>query len=157
MTITRRGLIGIFAAACAPALIRTPGLLMPIRNIETFGPSGLLTPKMIANEMARQLTLRGVGPISGTLAVDGATQSLVSFVDNPLDLAKSLEQYVEAYLRPAAAGLARVVGKTGQAPLEPSGVEDTAIGECCGVAVRYVRAYDINEDSMRSRFDVMHS
>lgn len=34
MTITRRGLLtGIIAAAAAPAIIRTPGLLMPIRPL----------------------------------------------------------------------------------------------------------------------------
>ena len=34
MTISRRGFLGsIIAAACAPAIIRTPGLLMPIKPV----------------------------------------------------------------------------------------------------------------------------
>lgn len=32
LEVSRRGLIGILAAAMAPAIIRTPGLLMPIRE-----------------------------------------------------------------------------------------------------------------------------
>lgn len=32
MNITRRGLLGMFAAGTAAAIIRTPGLLMPIKS-----------------------------------------------------------------------------------------------------------------------------
>lgn len=33
MIITRRGLFGMFAAGAAAAIIRTPGLLMPIKPV----------------------------------------------------------------------------------------------------------------------------
>lgn len=35
MTLSRRGLFGMFAAGTAAAIVRTPGLLMPIKPVVT--------------------------------------------------------------------------------------------------------------------------
>jgi hypothetical protein len=39
MRLSRRGLFGGLAALAAPAIIRTPGLLMPIKRLATNDPS----------------------------------------------------------------------------------------------------------------------
>ena len=41
MEITRRGLLGILAAGASAAIIRTPGLLMPIKPVRTSGVMSL--------------------------------------------------------------------------------------------------------------------
>jgi hypothetical protein len=43
MDLTRRGIVsGLFVSMAAPAIVRTPGLLMPVRNRHPIGMSGLV-------------------------------------------------------------------------------------------------------------------
>lgn len=55
--MNRRGFLGGLFALAAPAVIRMPGLLMPIRPIimPPMRINGLLTPSMITHEALRLL------------------------------------------------------------------------------------------------------
>ena len=65
MSLTRRGLLGVLGAAlAAPAVIRTPGLLMPVRRVVTppaLGYMGFVSRESIAAELSA-VTRRAVVP-----------------------------------------------------------------------------------------------
>lgn len=113
----------------------------------------ILSPQVIADEMARQLFLAGARGVEGV----HTEQSHVD-LEIPND-AKTVpvEIFVERYLVPAARVLAQRAPRVCGTPILPNGVEVAAIGESNGVKVRYLVARDILWDTYIHRFDVLHA
>ena len=160
--MNRRGFVtGFLAALAAPAVITTPGLLMPVSTLAfpTYGPGGVLTPEMIAGEFSRILQ----GTLTRTVipGTENHKQSAATFEVGAADFKLSLEQFRERYLTVAAARTVDTIGDgalcIGRIMQLPNGIDVAAQVERNGVFARAVYAYDIWDDAMKMRLDVLHS
>lgn len=160
--MNRRGFLGGLLALAAPAVITTPGLLMPVSTwaLPTYGPGGVLTHEMIAREFNRKLQSRV--PVSVN---HGQNVSGVSFQFTRRDLELCMEEFAERYLAPAAASTAGSIGdgslSVGMLLMPPWGnshlsVND-GVGEHRGVMARALSHYDAACDGTMMRLDVLHS
>lgn len=158
--MNRRGFLGgLLAAIAAPAVITTPGLLMPVSTLAlpTYGPGGgLLTPEMISAEFNRQMRSQVASGFTNS-----SKQSFVEICFTSQELTLSLEEYSDRYLRPAAAQLKKTIGRGRLAlgaTLSPAnGVDFQGLHTVSGVSTRMVRTYDIWNDRYPMRLDVLHS
>ncbi len=146
------------AFVCAPAIVRASSL-MPINSrllIPTPQVSVTLTPQMIANEMARQMVLHGA--IAAPTGAVWSGQKCVDLCIGNHEKTIPIDNFIDRYLRPAASALvssgARVINQ--RAPILPVGVTNGAIGKYGDVSVRYLEHYNIFEDRLTQRFDVLH-
>ncbi len=144
----RRFLVGAAALFCAPAIIRT-GSLMPIK------PPALarvfLSAQAIADEVAHQMYLQGAAPKQFGMVFS----SMQHNVDVAHELLKA--EKIETSLRHIGKMLANVAGPLSPAPPLPFAVLQSAIGNYCGVQVRYLSDYDLARDELLHRFDISHS
>jgi hypothetical protein len=169
--MNRRGFIlGLSAALAAPNVVRA-GSLMPISATDTYPIGGILTPSMIAREMAGIMArglrrhndcvaFRGIPPKQfGTLM----SQHFVDMAMGPADLTLSKQAYAERFLLPAANVLIGSIGRdrtiTVDAPKLPhpaSGIV-AAAHTASDVGVRFVAGQDVWNDRSTARFDIMVS
>lgn len=157
--MNRRGFIGgLLSALAAPAVVRS-GLLMPVSTfaLPIYGPGGVLTPMMIAAEFNQRLQSRVSAAVNR-----GVRQSHVDFTAGATDLRMSLQEFGERFLAPSVAALADCIGQgelsVGMMPI-PAFIPmvDCGLNERRGVFARAVHAYDVWNDAMTMRLDVMHS
>jgi hypothetical protein len=150
---------GLFAA---PAVITTPGLLMPVSTLAlpTHGPKGIITPEMIAREFNRRLqAMVGTGFVSS----DAIQQGTVDLKIPPKQLMLSMEQFSGRYIAPAAEMIASTVNKRGGtlaigAELSvPHGIDNYAFSDRNGIQTRVLSVYSIGYDAQMLCFDVRHS
>lgn len=161
--MNRRGFLGgLIAAIVAPAVITTPGLLMPISTLAlpTYGPDGVLTPAMIAAEFNRRL--QNQVPLTIIPGTEWHEQANVDMNVSRQDLRLSLEDFTDRYLAPAAQVMANHINHRGGA-LSVGRIIGmpyaclAAIDDRNGVCARMVYAHDIFSDRMMMRLDVLHS
>lgn len=153
LKLSRRNLLGLAAAfVVAPAIVRSESL-MPIKVFNRYGPNGLLTPQMIADEMAKQMVL--CGAIFDGSAIGGQS-NIDQFRDNANETL-SLEQYSSRLLRPMARIMINHVRQIGSAPEIPASGVRAAIGRYGDVSVRYMSMYDIGCDRYINRFGVRNA
>jgi hypothetical protein len=161
--MNRRGLLGgLLATLAAPAIIRTPGLLMPVSTLAlpVYGPSGVLTLAMIAREFNRRLQCRVPSEVNR-----GRKQTAVSFDVSRFDLQLSLGEFSERFLVPAAENVAKCVGDgalaIGEMRMIPWGyyIDGPKLrpDEHRGVIVNAISGYSVGLDRQQVRLDVMHS
>lgn len=161
--MNRRGFLGgLIAAIAAPAVITTPGLLMPVSTLAfpTYGPgNGMLTPEMIAAEFNRKMRSRVPSGFASTVV-----QSHVDVHFPSQDMLLSLEEFSDRYIAPSVAALTQTIGAGRLALGHTIGhlqnakfAYFSAVHSAAGVSTRAVRAYDIWTDSMPMRMDVLHS
>lgn len=168
--IGRRGfLAGIGALLAAPAIVR-PGLLMPIKPfvlMPEYAPilpvevlpatNALLTPSIIAREAAVLLKQRLAEANPLRIQSTGPVQLHVDFLHTSQDLVLSLHEFSERFIKPAIHLLADALSPTAKINSEllevPKGVEG-ASERYDGAALRFIRAYNVETDSLISRFDV---
>lgn len=149
---TRRGFLGGLAAvALAPAIIR-PGLLMRINPVLAIAPLGVyITAQMIATAMVQELYKCG----SRRAIMLTPKQSCVTLEIPAQSRTLSMDHFIAQHVRPAAMKLAASCPKIG-GPLEvPRGVHEAAVAVSGGFGVRYIQDYDIYNDRMLSRFDII--
>ena len=159
--LRRRGLLaGLFVD---PAIITTPGLLMPVsvKAFPTYGRDGLLTLDMIAEYFNR--SIRAYREVEAQFG--GNEQSNVDMLFDCRDLRLSLGDFADRYIHPATAALVNHIERRGgrlakgasiEKPQTVNGLE-AALANMGGVEVRALRGYDIGTDSLRLRLDVRHS
>jgi hypothetical protein len=163
--LRRRGLLaGLAGLFVAPAVITTPGLLMPVsvKAFPTYGPNGgKLTLDMIAEYFNR--SIRAYREIEAQFG--GNEQSNVDMLFDCRDLTLSLQDFAGRYIHPATTALVNHIERRGgrlakgasiEMPRTFSGVE-AVLANMGGVEVRAIRGYDIGTDSLRLRLDVRHS
>ena len=153
--MNRRGFLrGLLAA---PVVITTPGLLMPVVAPRPliWGPNKILTHEMIGQETARLLARS----CSGAL-IAPQNQASVDLQFSAQDLTLPLQEFSEKYCAPAAAVLQKAIGPgriaLNVSPPLPKGIDLAATGNHKGTEVRFVSDYDIWNDIMRHRFDVLY-
>ncbi len=145
---SRRGFLGLLAAAAvAPAIIRTPGLLMPIKPSLVPARVTILTPAMIAKEFARQLWNNGSRSITDPVLKADLIQSHVDMIDAP----------TSENIRIAASIMSSRAKTIALAPMLPVGALAAAYETYEGVSVRYLADYNVREDMIVHRFDVLHT
>ena len=165
--MNRRGFLGgLLAVIAAPAVITTPGLLMPVSTLAlpTYGPGGMLTPEMIAADFNRRLRSElpvKFAPISKVSGMPLYKQSGVNFEMPVQHLTLSLEEFGERYLAPAVGAIRLTVGngrlaQGAQFVLMPN-VDFQAIHDAGGVSSRILRNYNLWDDRVETRLDVLHS
>lgn len=144
----RKALAGLFLA---PAIIRTPGLLMPIKP-SLVAPLGLyITAAMIAQEFAQEMYRAG----SRRAIMPHFTQKHVDLLLSSSDRRLPMKEFVEKHLRPAAMALSAQARGVG-GPLDlPKGIDEGALAVAGGFGVRFVSFYDPETDSKICRFDVI--
>ena len=154
--LSRRGVLGGLAGLLAvPAIIRTPGLLMPVKQPVVLS-SGPITAEMIAREASWMLgSPLGQTPFYGFAPI---TQSYVNFDTNEKDLALSMEDFSRRILRPVIGALQQHMGQNNAkivaSNLElPKGVVDAAMVN----NVRVVVAYCLSMDKVSTQIDVLHT
>lgn len=157
--MNRRGFLGGLLALAAPAVITTPGLLMPVSTwaLSTYGPGGMLTTSMIVREFNRRLQNRVPAKINR-----GSEQSCVDFNVGAADMCLSLEAFAERFIDPATANLADHILNNGGAlsvgmELMPVPGWDMSTDNRSGVFARAAHGYDIWNDRSVMRLDVPHS
>lgn len=159
--MNRRGFLGGLLALAAPAVITTPGLLMPVSTfaLPTYGRGGILTPDMIGREFSR--ILQGMVTRKVIPGTEDHKQTGVSFPLNSHDLTLSMEDFAKRHLLPAAAMACENVGdgslSIGRIMEMPEHLITGAMVERNGVFARAVIAYDIFEDTTKMRLDVLHT
>ena len=166
MTLSRRGLFGgVGLLLAAPAIIR-PGLLMRVSAIVLppapliYGdgfPSAMLTSTQIVREFAK--LLRDKTEVRWPVVQGKLAQTHVEFGSSCQDLTLPMKEYSDRYLAPAALALSRGIGGVCVAPIRmetPADYDFAANWDARGLPVRMVHAYNIEEDRVRMRFDVLH-
>lgn len=162
--MNRRGfLTGSLAVVAAPAVITTPGLLMPVSTLAlpTYGPGGILTPSMIAREFNRRLQrMVGAVVIPGT---EWHEQAGVDMKVADAEFALSLEDFSARYIAPAAASIASHIdhrgGKLsiGREMHHAAGALGSAVDDRNGVFARVIHYDDIFNQHKALRLEVLHS
>lgn len=160
--MNRRGFLGgMLAALAAPAIIRTPGLLMPVSifALPVYGPGGVLTDDMIAAECNRRLQRLVPAAVNR-----GVEQTGISFTVPHSHFRLSVDAFAERHLDPVVHHLAQVIGpgalSVGMQMSCPWGV-DVATNNRNGVFARLLRARDfypgVPSGHHQLRLDVMHT
>lgn len=161
----RRGfLLGAGASAfglvAMPAVARVAPLMriVPLTPDFTYGPNGVLSFEMIANELARQIALQGVRSTFGSPR--GALQ--IAMQVPVQDRALSLQEYSARLLQPAAKRFAeklagkKLVASKLQKPAfgKFNGGPEMATGKYAGLEVSAAKDYDIITDSLPEQFTI---
>lgn len=156
MALSRRKLFASGAAfiAFAPAICKAE-ILMPVRQWQTFGPGGVLTAQMIADEAARLIEKRLVTSHLDTSLLRQQqvhADVMYSLADRKL----SVEEYTKRILKPITDNITSYLRGVSSRELElPKGELEAVIGRHKNASVRLVSFYKIETDTIHQRIDVL--
>jgi hypothetical protein len=155
MSLSRRGLLGGLLATplARPAIIRLPGLLMPLGACDTFRPNGLVCIEQIAREANRLFRAMHYGDSDhNALLWSPAYQSCCDTDCMTAERSMSIQQFSSRLLAPMVRSLVEHIdgAKLVAPPPVPRGVLEAAVSG----PVRVLTAYCIHSDSIRLRLDV---